>query len=343
MFLRLQLILVGLLILSNSYANQVAPAIISDSTTVDIRDGDNLISKQWLLLPNVRPDVYNTPNSPQVKYVSFITNRDSVQIKVEPGREYDLVVLLNGKDSCFIRISPFYGTGFLKPAKPASHSRTFALIIGIATLIVATIIAIPRKETTLKLLLYIGMFVSVFFWASLVVAGILHKNYDHFRFPVSQLGAIGTNSEFFMALSIWFTGMAIFIAAVGLFRICRKYNVSVVPTFPIILLGISFCALSFFPMGHSLHPTVGSIGLVFLLSPVLSLLFWKTDLGKQARWISMISVLFSLLIFLRFVPAIDNHWGGLVQRTYHLAWTFWLFGICVCFLSRVKSRPDFTV
>jgi hypothetical membrane protein len=335
---RLQLILVSLLILGNSYAQQGIPLIHADSTVVDIRDGDSLISKQWVLFPNVRPDVYNTPNSPSAKFVSFITNKDSVQIKVEPGREYDLIVLLNEKDSCFIKISPFYGTGFLAPVKPASHSRSFALVIGIATLIVATIIAIPQKETTIRLLLIVGIIVSVFFWISLLLGGMLHQNYDHSRLAVSQLGAIGTNSEFFMALSIWFTGMAIVAAGIGLFRRSRKYHFSILPIIPLLVLGLSFCTLSFFPLGHPLHATVGSIGLVFFLSPILALVFWKNHLGKTALWISTISILFSLLIFLRFIPALDYNWGGLIQRSFHLAWTFWLLGICACFLRLANSQ-----
>lgn len=338
MFLLLRFILIGFILFSSVYAQTKFPVIYADSAVIDIRDGDTLISKQWVLFPNLRPDVYNTPNAPSAKFVSFITNKDSIQIKVEPGREYDLIVLLNEKDSCFIKISPFYGTGFLAPAKPASHSRAFALVIGIATLIVATIIAIPRKETTIRLLLIVGIIVSVFFWISLFLGGRLHQNYDHSRLAVSQLGAIGTNSEFFMALSIWFTGMAIVAAGIGLFRRSRKYHFSILPILPLLVLGLSFCALSFFPLGHPLHATVGSIGLVFFLSPILALVFWKNQLGKAALWISAISILFSLLIFFRFIPVLDNDWGGLIQRSYHLAWTFWLFGICACFLRLSNSQ-----
>lgn len=337
MFERISILILALALVLVCRAQPIIPVIHSDSTIIDIRDGLNYIQKQWVLLPAIKPDIYQTPNTINTKLVSFITNKDSISFNVEPGKEYDLVIILREKDSCLIKISPFRGTSFLPTASPRAQSRGFALIICIATMITAVILAVPRKQTTIILLLAIGILAALGFWLCLTVAGIIHQNYNHITLTVSQLGAIGTRSEFFMAISTWLIGTAVFASATGLVRLCIQKKITPIPVLPLLLLAASFCLLSFFPLGHLQHGTVGGMGLVFMLSPILALFFWKKELGQYVRIISMISLFFCLLIFLRFIPAINDQFEGLVQRCFHLGWTFWLGAICYKFIYASRN------
>ena len=91
------------------------PIIKANSTTVDIKDGDNLRKGAWRISPDVKPDVYTTSN----KKVTFYTDIDSITIKINPKVEkYDFMVLLNGKDSAWTQIA--YQIPYLEKLKKAT-------------------------------------------------------------------------------------------------------------------------------------------------------------------------------------------------------------------------------
>ena len=98
-----QKILLLFLISSTSLlAQKKMPIIKANSTTVDIKDGDNLRKGAWRISPDVKPDVYTTSN----KKVTFYTDIDSITLKINPKVEkYDFMVLLNGKDSAWTQIA----------------------------------------------------------------------------------------------------------------------------------------------------------------------------------------------------------------------------------------------
>lgn len=84
---------------------QTLPVIKSNSTTATIRDGNNLRKGYWTILPEAKPDIYYAQRSSTTKKVTFYTDIDSIAFDVKPGGEYDFIILLKGKDSCYTRIS----------------------------------------------------------------------------------------------------------------------------------------------------------------------------------------------------------------------------------------------
>ncbi|SDF40239.1 protein of unknown function [Dyadobacter soli] len=80
---------------------QHSRVVLADSAHADIREGDVLVTGNWNISPQIRPDVYDAFIEGKSKRFAFITNRDSVVFEVEPGKSYPFVVLLNGKDSAF--------------------------------------------------------------------------------------------------------------------------------------------------------------------------------------------------------------------------------------------------
>lgn len=85
-------------------AQQRLPVIHATSTSVTIRDGDQLRKDYWTLTPSARPDVYEANRTRRTKRVSFITDLDSISFVLKPGQAHDFVILLNDTDSCFTRM-----------------------------------------------------------------------------------------------------------------------------------------------------------------------------------------------------------------------------------------------
>jgi hypothetical protein len=100
------LLLLPLLFLSSfSIAQKKLQVIKATSKSVAIKDGNELDKNAWTLSPKARPDVFTAERTRKTKYVIFYTDIDSIKVKVKPGSRYDFVILLNGKDSCYTRIS----------------------------------------------------------------------------------------------------------------------------------------------------------------------------------------------------------------------------------------------
>ena len=95
-FTFLLLILIG----QTTFAQKKLPIIKANSTSVDIKDDNQLRKNAWTIVPEEKLDVYTT----SAKKVTFYTDIDSISFKVEPKKQYDFVILLNGKDSARTQI-----------------------------------------------------------------------------------------------------------------------------------------------------------------------------------------------------------------------------------------------
>ncbi len=89
----------------HSVAQKVLPVIKATSNKVTIKDGAEVDKNGWTLSPRVKPDVYTAYRTRETKYVTFHTDVDSIKVKVKPGTQYDFIILLNGKDSCYTRVA----------------------------------------------------------------------------------------------------------------------------------------------------------------------------------------------------------------------------------------------
>ena len=89
-------ILVGQTVL----AQKKLPIIKANSTSVDIKDDNNLRKNAWRIVPEEKLDVYTT----SAKKVTFYTDIDSISFKIDPKKQYDFIILVNGKDSARTQI-----------------------------------------------------------------------------------------------------------------------------------------------------------------------------------------------------------------------------------------------
>jgi len=76
--------------------------IKATSTTVSIRDGKQFKEGTWRIVPEAKPDIYNSVA--EEKTITFYTDIDSISIDVKPDETYDFIILLNEKDSAWTQI-----------------------------------------------------------------------------------------------------------------------------------------------------------------------------------------------------------------------------------------------
>ena len=81
------------------------PVLKANSKTVDVQDGERFLKGVWVIDPSVALDVYDAQRTLREKRITFITDMDSISFDVEPGHNYDFIILFNGKDACRTRIS----------------------------------------------------------------------------------------------------------------------------------------------------------------------------------------------------------------------------------------------
>jgi hypothetical protein len=91
------------------------PIIKATSKKVDIRDGKNLSKQNWTISPELNPDVYET--SSLGKKVTFITDKDSITVKIKKDTEFNFIVLLN--DSIKANTQIKYKIPYLEKLKSA--------------------------------------------------------------------------------------------------------------------------------------------------------------------------------------------------------------------------------
>ena len=110
------LIFALLLTCSSVLAQKQLPLLKASSKKATIIEGAE-IRLNWYLNPKVKPDTHIITKHTSSQSVSFYTDIDSIKIKLKPGKHFDFIVVLNGKDSCYTRIQslPLKNDAHLKP------------------------------------------------------------------------------------------------------------------------------------------------------------------------------------------------------------------------------------
>lgn len=103
--MRLERLLLFLLLVitANSYAQKL-PILKSKSTHLDIRDGNELRKGRWNIDPKTKPDIFKSVIDNKYKWVTFISDTDSIRFKVKADGKYQFLVVLNEKDTAYTQI-----------------------------------------------------------------------------------------------------------------------------------------------------------------------------------------------------------------------------------------------
>ncbi len=311
-------------------AAQPLPVIKAHSNTVNIRDGDCFIKGQWVIMPQNRPDTYRTVNSNETKIVAFYTDEDSIAFVVSPGDEFDFIILVNNKDSAYTRISTLHGTQIMHGTKGAIMQKEIWQRLVFIFFVVIIMAGLRRERLNTAVLLRLGIFIPVLFWVGTIVGGYIHGDYNHLTEVVSEIGAIGTRSEIFMSgLTVVIASLSLFFM-VGLCKACVEAGCNVLPVVTVLGFTLMFFFTGMFPMGDPRHSATGPVFFVIQLGVLLVIIMWRGGQFKTIRTMSLISFVLMCSIFLRFIPALQNGYPGLVQRLAHLGWSVWFVSLSIC-------------
>ncbi|WP_264521873.1 transglutaminase-like domain-containing protein [Flavobacterium sp. N1994] len=115
MKIKITLITVLSLFVQFLFAQKNIPIIKATSKKIDVRDGKNFRKQNWTISPEINPDVYETSSLGQK--VTFITDKDSITIKIKKDTEFNFIVLLN--DSIKANTQIKYKMPYLEKLKKA--------------------------------------------------------------------------------------------------------------------------------------------------------------------------------------------------------------------------------
>jgi hypothetical membrane protein len=183
--------------------------------------------------------------------------------------------------------------------------------------------------------LALGSVIPVIFWGTLTVCSNLMGNYNHLTRLVSELGAIGTRTQYMFTAGLLACAVLSVLFVVGLCQACKKMEISVIPALIILSFSLSIGGAAIFPLPLRMHLIMGMPSVLLFLSPLAALLLWRGDkMPAGLRIWAIVSLAVMLLGFLAFMPDVLGAYPGLKQRFFHLGWSLWFIG-----LSRALLRP----
>jgi hypothetical membrane protein len=183
-------------------------------------------------------------------------------------------------------------------------------------------------------LLALGSVIPVLFWGTLVVCGYVLGDYNHMTRQVSELGAIGTRSQYIFMAGLLACAILSILFVIGLCRACKDLGISSIPALIILSFSFSIAGAALFPLPLRMHMIMGMPSVLLFLSPLAALVLWRgskgpTGLGTMA----IVSLLIMLLGFLVFMPDVLRALPGLKQRFFHFGWSVWFLSLSRAFLS----------
>lgn len=187
-------------------------------------------------------------------------------------------------------------------------------------------------------LIKLGFYIPAIFWITLFVSGFIQEDYNHLSRQVSDLGTIGTKSQFIFSTGLVFCSILSVLFVIGLYNASKIIGLSVIPIIVILTFSVSIAGAAIFPLPLRMHSIMGMPSVLLIFSPLLSFLQWK---GKNklpnVKLFSIICFLIMSLGFIVFFPEILQNYIGLKQRFFHLGWTVWFIYLSFSFRRNLKQ------
>jgi hypothetical membrane protein len=190
-----------------------------------------------------------------------------------------------------------------------------------------------------KFMLSLGSLIPVVFFATTIICGFIMGDYNHLIRMVSELGAIGTPSQYVFSAGLVVCSALSVVFVVGIFRVCKESGLSVIPAIIILSYTISIAGAGIFPLPLRLHLIMGFPSTILFLSPLMSLFLWSRE--KNLPYIKIMSIVGFLIMslgFLAFMPEFLSNYSGLKQRLFHIGWSVWFIYLSYSFINLLKSN-----
>lgn len=174
-----------------------------------------------------------------------------------------------------------------------------------------------------KKIFYIGISIPIVFWVTTFICGFMQNNYNHFTRMVSELGEIGTKSQFFFTTGLVICSALSVLFVIELRKTCKISKISAVPIVVILSFSVSIAGAAIFPLPLKLHLIMGMPSILLIFSPLMSLILWKNKIPLNII-MSLISLLIMSIGFSAFMPEILSNYPGLNRESFMQAGRFGL-------------------
>jgi hypothetical membrane protein len=192
-----------------------------------------------------------------------------------------------------------------------------------------------------KNLLALGGVIPVIFWGTLTVCGYVMGDYNHLTRLVSELGALGTRTQYIFTAGLLACAILSVLFVIGQCRACQERGISMIPALIIFSFSLSIGGAAIFPLPLRMHSIMGMPSVLLFLSPLAALILWR---GKKSsaglRVWAIVSLALMLLGFLAFMPEVMSSTLGLKQRFFHVGWSLWFIGLGRAFLRSPKNGSN---
>jgi len=187
-----------------------------------------------------------------------------------------------------------------------------------------------------KLLIYSGFLIPFVFWLTTIVCGFIIGDNNHLTKQVSELGAIGTKSQYFFTFGLVLCSILSLFFIIGLYNTAKQIGLNTTPIFLLLTFSFSICGAALFPFPLKLHGILGMPSVMLFLSPLLTLFLWKTKKIPSIKYISIITLVIMLLGFSVYLPNFLGESLGLKQRFFHVGWSIWFVYLGSVFTGLIK-------
>lgn len=191
-----------------------------------------------------------------------------------------------------------------------------------------------------KSLLYFGFLIPITFWITTLICGFLMPGYNHLTRMVSELGEIGTKTQYMFTTGLVLTSIFSILFNIGLHKTCKKVGLNIIPILILWTFSFSIFGAGLFPFPLRLHGLLGSPSMILFLSPLAASIFWKTDIISNIKVVSFLTFVFMSLGFLVLFPNILTDYFGIKQRLFHIGWTVWFLYLSTIFIRINKSAQS---
>jgi hypothetical membrane protein len=198
---------------------------------------------------------------------------------------------------------------------------------------------IQGTDMKTKYLLYMGSSIPVVFFVTTLVCGFMLNDYNHFSGMVSELGEIGTKSQFVFSTGLVLCSVLSIFFVIGLYRTCKAAGINVIPVLIILFYSLSIAGAAIFPLPLRLHLIMGMPSILLIFSPLMSLILWNgVRQLSNIKLMSILSFFIMSLGFLAFMPDLLSNCPGLKQRFFHIGWSIWFFYLSFSFIRLLENE-----
>ena len=184
-----------------------------------------------------------------------------------------------------------------------------------------------------KKLIYSGVVAPCIFWTTIIICGIMTENYSHLTNLVSELGAMGTSTQYIFTVGLAVSSMFSVLFISALYKTAKQKGLSTIPILVILTFSFSILGAAIFPLPLRLHGILGSPSMLLPLSPLLAGILWKKSSIHDIKLVSGLIFLIMMLGFLTLLPDVMSNYFGLKQRFFHVGWTIWFIYLSQRFIK----------